>query len=306
MSAPSKLLRTRKTINAWYLALNVCAVVTMYKLPDSFVCTLAESDPLVLLAFHVVHMASMLTYFIASWSDPGFVAHLSASAKPDSRSHSSDSGAFCAVCDFVRPHASKHCKVCDRCVVRFDHHCGWIANCVGHGNRRAYLLYVAAQCATASFVLYVSVDSLFVSHRADADSAAPASVFELFQFTPLYAFYFAYKSLFRALFHLLFAAADAESAYALSWLSVARCALFFGMLVAVIFSALLALWQLFLVATDQTTYSLNAQLPQHKQTARKLNKGSSLLHSVKSFCSGEIGAKFTRALPPIGQAANRR
>lgn len=49
---------------------------------------------------------------------------------------------FCVSCMVRKPIRSKHCKICQRCVGKHDHHCPWIYNCVGVDNHRQFLLFV--------------------------------------------------------------------------------------------------------------------------------------------------------------------
>ncbi|KAF8061172.1 PAT17 [Scenedesmus sp. PABB004] len=95
-----------------------------------------------------------LSLFVAaSLSDPGRItadtaaAHLAA--------HPPDGLLFppkaCATCARARPGRSKHCGACGGCIARFDHHCGWINNCVGLANTRTFLAFLAAHAALCAY-----------------------------------------------------------------------------------------------------------------------------------------------------------
>ncbi|KAK7045356.1 palmitoyltransferase akr1 [Paramarasmius palmivorus] len=49
---------------------------------------------------------------------------------------------FCLGCLARKPLRSKHCRICDKCVARHDHHCPWVWNCVGSNNHRQFVLFV--------------------------------------------------------------------------------------------------------------------------------------------------------------------
>lgn len=61
----------------------------------------------------------------------------------------------CDKCRVFKPDRCHHCKSCGTCVLRMDHHCPYISNCVGFNNHKFFLqlLFYALVC-----LLYVLVD----------------------------------------------------------------------------------------------------------------------------------------------------
>ncbi|CBH18292.1 palmitoyl acyltransferase 5, putative [Trypanosoma equiperdum] len=69
-------------------------------------------------------------------------------------------GVECPTCNVPRPSRSKHCRMCNRCVRRYDHHCPWINNDVAEGNHRWFLLFLLIhiiECIWGLWDLYTMV-----------------------------------------------------------------------------------------------------------------------------------------------------
>jgi palmitoyltransferase len=62
----------------------------------------------------------------------------------------------CHRCERWKPARAHHCHVCNACVLAYDHHCPWMANCIGFGNYRYFVLTLAWLVLGCAFCLYTT------------------------------------------------------------------------------------------------------------------------------------------------------
>ncbi len=64
---------------------------------------------------------------------------------------------YCEKCKQYRPPRAHHCSKCNACVLRFDHHCPWTANCVGLKNHKLFIVFLfwTFICTLDSFISFL-------------------------------------------------------------------------------------------------------------------------------------------------------
>ena len=96
----------------------------------------------------------LVSLYRASQTDPGFIPRVpeweiitedsseSSTEKATIEKRKDGSLRTCNHCQLRKPDRCHHCKQCDRCNLKMDHHCNWIANCVGNHNYKYFFLVV--------------------------------------------------------------------------------------------------------------------------------------------------------------------
>ncbi|KAI0009546.1 palmitoyltransferase PFA3 [Xylariaceae sp. FL0662B] len=90
-------------------------------------------------------------YTIAVFTNPGSTtdssgySSLPTTAPPRATSFTVKSNGeirFCKKCQARKPDRAHHCSTCRRCVLKMDHHCPWLATCIGLRNYKPFLLFL--------------------------------------------------------------------------------------------------------------------------------------------------------------------
>lgn len=82
---------------------------------------------------------------------------------------------YCQKCGHYKPPRAHHCRVCKRCVLKMDHHCIWINNCVGHENYKIFLVFVLYAVTASFYSMILIIGSVMHSAPKDEQSGSDSS-----------------------------------------------------------------------------------------------------------------------------------
>lgn len=161
------------------------AVFNLVVLDRALPSALGASWPALLLraAFLPVWALAAWSFVRARFSDPGvvppswqaFVAKVGPALPiaPARKEWQPGKATMCGKCKFPRPERAHHCVLCGVCVMRYDHHCPWINNCVGLLNHKYFLLLSVYTWLTGLLVLLTTLPLLPCCLRAVCRESHP-------------------------------------------------------------------------------------------------------------------------------------
>ena len=63
---------------------------------------------------------------------------------------------MCQRCLKTKPDRCHHCSQCNVCVLKMDHHCPWVANCIGFYNYKYFLNMLFYASLSCNLIIFTS------------------------------------------------------------------------------------------------------------------------------------------------------
>ncbi|KAF8021579.1 hypothetical protein BT93_G1893 [Corymbia citriodora subsp. variegata] len=135
-------------IFAVFLLMGFVYYVTLFVSIEDWVGLRSSDGSFHASVFSFLAFYSLFSFFVCVLTDPGRVP---SSYVPDVEDRELSDQEFrrnvkhqrkCEICSTYKPQRCHHCRTCRRCVLRMDHHCQWINNCVGYWNYKAFFILV--------------------------------------------------------------------------------------------------------------------------------------------------------------------
>eukprot|EP01138_Halocafeteria_seosinensis_P001045 gb/GECG01001069.1/.p1 GENE.gb/GECG01001069.1/~~gb/GECG01001069.1/.p1 ORF type:complete len:424 (+),score=30.22 gb/GECG01001069.1/:1-1272(+) len=76
---------------------------------------------------------------------------------------------WCEKCQAAKPPRSHHCHLMNECILKMDHYCPWVSNCVGFYNYKQFFLFLIYGLLLCSFVLLTWLPAILEGNEHGSD-----------------------------------------------------------------------------------------------------------------------------------------
>lgn len=173
---------------AFHVLLTTGVVAVLFIKDTELRRSIEHEKPVYAVCFLSLLSSAMISYFLASLIDPGYV-HLKSSnvdvesgfdsqamgfnemppnntSLDEKESESETSNLMlpegnalklrrCGYCEILQPLRSKHCEECGHCIRKYDHHCPWLATCIGEKNHRFFWAFLAMETSLIGWSIQI-------------------------------------------------------------------------------------------------------------------------------------------------------